>query len=161
LRERLDYQEKSLQGTINQLVGQDWTFGAQYRVTWARLHDDFPDVIYPLPFMASYTLNAHRELQGILQNANLYAIYNSPCGFFAIVNGAWYGQSNAGYTPDEPGGEFFQVDAYVGYRFWHRAAQIMVGVKNIGDQGYNLNPLTAYNPLPRERTVFTSLQVSF
>jgi hypothetical protein len=36
-----------------------------------------------------------------------------------------------------------------------------VGVLNITDQDYRLNPLTLYNELPRERTFVASLKFFF
>jgi len=36
-----------------------------------------------------------------------------------------------------------------------------VGVLNVGDQDYRLDPLTLYAEQPRERTFFTSLKLSF
>ena len=44
LRENLDYQEKSLLFTANQLLGRDWSLGARYRLSQAVLNDNFPDV---------------------------------------------------------------------------------------------------------------------
>ena len=64
-------------------------------------------------------------------------------------------------TPAEPGDDFWQFNAFAGYRFLHRKAEVTLGLLNITDQNYNLNPLNLYNELPRSRTLALRLQLSF
>lgn len=165
LRENLDYQEKSLLVTANQLLGRDWSLGARYRLTQAVLNDNFPDVpgnLPPLPNPSNnQTINPKQRTEGVLQQLNLSAIYNHPCGFFAQGEANWYGQNNSGYTPGEPGADFWQFNAFVGYRFPRRKAEVTLGLLNITGQNYNLNPLNLYNELPRSRTLALRLQLSF
>jgi tetratricopeptide (TPR) repeat protein len=162
LREHLDYQEKSLLFTVNQLLGRDWSLGARYRLTQAVLNDNFPDVP-----VTSTSLNINNPIipkqrtEGLLQQLSLSAIYNHPCGFFAQEEALWYGQSNSGYTPGEPGADFWQFNAFVGYRFPRRKAEVTLGLLNITDQNYSLNPLNLYNELPRSRTLVLSLRLNF
>ena len=92
---------------------------------------------------------------------DLLAVYNHPCGFFAQPEAHWYGQSNSGYTPSEPGDNFWQLNAFVGYRSPGRKAEVSLGLLNITDQNYNLSPLNLYNELPRSRTLALSLRVNF
>ncbi len=160
LRENLDYQEKSLLVTANQLLGRDWSFGASYRLTQAVLHDNFPDVP-PSSSSISNPIIPKQRTEGILQQVNLSAIYNHPCGFFGEGEALWYGQSNSGYNPGEPDADFWQFNAFAGYRFLHRKAQVTLGLLNITDQNYNLNPLNLYNEMPRSRTLALRLQLSF
>jgi outer membrane receptor for ferric coprogen and ferric-rhodotorulic acid len=96
-----------------------------------------------------------------LQQLSLSAIYNHPCGFFARGEALWEAQSNNGYTPAEPGDDFWQFNALVGYRFPRRKAEVTLGLLNLTDQNYNLNPLNLYNELPRSRTLALRLQLSF
>ena len=49
--------------------------------------------------------------------------------------------------------DFWQFNAFAGCRFHHRQAELQVGLLNIADQNYNLNPLNLYYELPRERTL--------
>jgi len=165
LRENLDYQEKSLLVTANQLLGRDWSLGARYLLTQAVLNDNFPDVpgnLPPLPSPSNnQTINPKQRTEGVLQQLSLSAIYNHPCGFFAQGEALWYAQSNDGYTPAEPGDNFWQFNAFVGYRFPRRKAQVTLGLLNITDQNYNLNPLNLYNELPRSRALVLSLQLNF
>jgi tetratricopeptide (TPR) repeat protein len=160
LRENLDYQEKSLLFTANQLLGRDWSLGARYRLSQAVLHDNFPDVPVSPPSIDN-PINPRQRTKGVLHQLSLSAIYNHPCGFFARGEANWYGQNNSGYTPGEPDADFWQFNAFAGYRFPRRKAEITLGLLNITDQNYNLNPLNLYNELPRSRTLVLRLQLSF
>ena len=57
--------------------------------------------------------------------------------------------------------DFWQVNAFVGYRFPRRRAEIRLGLLNIADQDYRLNPLNLTAELPRERTLLASFRFSF
>jgi tetratricopeptide (TPR) repeat protein/outer membrane receptor protein involved in Fe transport len=164
-RENLDYQEKSLLVTVNQLLGREWSLGVRYLLSQAVLNDNFPDVpgnLPPLPSPSNnQTINPKQRTEGVLQQLNLSAIYNHPCGFFAKGEALWDSQFNEGYTPGEPGADFWQFNAFLGYRFPRRKAEIMLGLLNITGQNYNLNPLNLYNELPRSRTLVLRLQMNF
>jgi hypothetical protein len=162
LRENLDYTEKSLLFTANQLLGRDWSLGARYLLTQAVLNDNFPDTPITSPSLnIPSPIIPSQRTKGVLQQVSLSAIYNLPCGFFARGEANWYGQNNSGYTPGEPGDDFWQFNAFAGYRFLHRKAEFTLGLLNIAGQNYNLNPLNLYNELPRSRTLVMSLQLSF
>jgi hypothetical protein len=162
LREHLNYSEQSVSLTANQLVGNEWALGAVYRLSRAVLHDDFPEVpatgVFfgsPVPFQRT------ARVEGVLNNLNLFAIYNIPCGFFAEGQALWYSQNNIGYGGAIPGDDFWQFNAYVGYRFPRRRAEITLGLLNLSDQNYKLNPLNIYSELPRERTLAVRFNVHF
>ena len=157
VRENLDYQEKSLLFTANQLLGREWSLGARYLLAQAVLNDNFPDV----PVTSSPVKNRiipSQRFEGVLQQLSLSAIYNHSCGFFAQEEAQWYGQNNSG---GEPGANFWQFNAFVGYRFPRRKAQVTLGLLNLTGQNYNLNPLNLYNELPRSRTLDLRLQMNF
>jgi hypothetical protein len=156
-RQTLDYEEKSLSITANQLIGKDWAVGARYRITDSDLTTRFPGI--PSSTFGSASLK--QDVSATLHQVYLYAIYQHRCGFFAQVDGVWSQQSNRGYTPDLPGDDFWQVNLYFGYRFLQRRAEARVGLLNLTDQDYRLNPLTLYNELPRERTLTLSLKLNF
>ena len=84
-----------------------------------------------------------------------YLLYNHPSGFFARFDARYYQQSNRGYSPDQPGDSFVQLDLQAGCRFFHRRAELAFGILNLTGQDYHLNPLTVYAELPRSR-VFTA-----
>jgi hypothetical protein len=93
LREHLDYQERSLLFTANQLVNDEWSFGARYRISQAVLKDNFLDVPDGLNFG---NFQPRQRLEGVLQHLSLFAIYNHRCGFFGEGEAHWYAQENQG-----------------------------------------------------------------
>jgi Flp pilus assembly protein TadD len=158
LREHLDYTEETVGITANQLIGNEWSLGGSYNLSRARLKDVFPGI--PSDAILNGFTPSQR-VQGILNNVNLFAIYNHPSGFFAVGEALWYGQNNIGYSGTEPGDEFWQFNIFGGYRFPRRRAQVTLGVLNLADQNYRLNPLNLYNELPRERTLAVQFSINF
>ncbi|MGA2853271.1 MAG: hypothetical protein ABSE90_03940, partial [Verrucomicrobiota bacterium] len=145
--ESLKFEEQSVAVSLNQLVSKEWALGANYLVSRAKLHDQLLDIpVAVLP-------GADQRLTATFEQLNLYALYNHPSGFFARTEALWSQQNNRGYSGGEPGDDFWQFNAYAGYRFHHRHAELRVGLLNIADQGYNLNPLNLYYELPRSRTL--------
>ncbi len=164
LNENLDYQEKTLQATANQLLGRCWSFGATYRLSQAVLNDDFPDVpngIFLGPLPPAQPFQPSQRTRGVLNRVDLTAIYNHPSGFFAESEALWFGQNNQGYTPAEPGDRFWQFNLFGGYHFLRRRGEVTVGLLNVTGQNYDLNPLNIYNELPRSRTLVARLQLDF
>ena len=154
--QRLDYEEQNLAVSLNQLVGNEWSFGARYQLTFSDLETTFrevPEAI--LPDLADSRQKA------TLHQGQLFGLYHHSCGFFARVDGNWYQQSNVGYRPDIPGDELFQLNAYVGYRFRRNFGDVTLGFLNITDEDYRLNPLNYYNELPRERTMLVRVRFNF
>src|SRR5665213_762401 len=140
--------------------GKEWTLGAQYRLSQAVLNDDFVDLRDSL--IGGYVhFQPRQQTQGVLQQVDLTAIYNHPSGFFAEGEALWFGQRNEGYTPAEPGDNFWQFNLFAGYRALHRKMEASIGLLNIAGQNYNLNPLNIYNELPRARTIAVRLQFNF
>jgi outer membrane receptor protein involved in Fe transport len=114
-----------------------------------------------LPPVAFGNFQPKQHLEGVLQQLSLLAIFNHPLGFFAEGESVWYGQSNSGYLSTEPGDNFWQFNAFAGYRFPKRRAELMIGLLNITDQNYRLNPLNIYDELPRERTFLLRVRFNF
>lgn len=161
LREHLDYTEETVGATANQLIGNEWSVGASYNLSRATLNDEFPGVSSQLYFGTPPTFAPRAHNEGILQNLDLFAIYNNPCGFFAEGEALWYRQHNIGYDGMEPGDDFWQFNVFAGYRLPRRRAQVAVGVLNLAGRNYQLNPLNLYNELPRERTLAVQFGVNF
>ncbi len=151
----LRYEEQDFLATFNQLVGTEWSFGARYLISYSNLQTLFTDI--PVSIVPGAD---HRD-KATLHQAQLFALYNHPSGFFARLEGYWARQSNVGYSPDIPGDDVFQANAYIGYRFRRNYGDITVGLLNINDQNYRLNPLNYYNELPRERTFAARLRFNF
>ena len=163
LHRNLDYMERSLTFTVDQLLGKQWTVGGRYRVSKADANINYPEVDQSNlnPDLNLVNFHAKQNLDSVLHTINLHANWNHPSGLFSMVEGNWYHQSNRGFDPVEPGDEFCQFNAYVGYRFWHRRAELTVGLLNIFDQNYSLEPLNLYNEMARSRTFLARLLITF
>jgi hypothetical protein len=126
--------------------------GARYRMTWAELQHNFDEARMP---------EIDRQDQAMLHQLNLYAIYHHRCGFFSQLHAIWSMQDNQESLAVLPGDEFWHLNAFAGYRFLQRRAEVRVGLLNIADQYYRLHPITLYSELPRERTLYASLKLNF
>ena len=157
--EELDYDERSLTVTLNQLVGTEWAFGARYRVSEASFNGRFPQVPPGTPAFGGF--ERVQQVEGTLQEVRLYGLFNHACGLFAGADSVWMTQSNRGYTPDRPGDDFWQFNVHVGYRWLQRRLETRISLLNLTDRDYRLNPLNLTTELPRERTLAMSLRFSF
>jgi Tfp pilus assembly protein PilF/outer membrane receptor protein involved in Fe transport len=153
--QNLNYTEKDLIVTVNQLLGNCWSVGARDELSDAELETSYPGI------PDSVTTGNHAKNSATLNELSLFVLFNHPSGFFARAEGNWFDQSNRDYQPALPGDEFWQFNLYAGYRFWHRRAQAELGVLNLTDQNYHLNPLNLYTDLPRTRTFYAGLQFNF
>ena len=151
----LEFEERSLLVTLDQLVARDLGIGATYRVSQANLDQRLPEI--PTAVLAS----AAQNLEAILHQVRCYARYNHESGVYMQWDAVWSRQTNRGYTPRLPGDDFWQINAFAGYRFAQRRAQVQVGILNLTDNDYQLNPLNLYQELPRERMFVASLRFNF
>ncbi len=154
IRENLDYTEKSLTLTMNQLLGQEWAMGARYRWSDAQLHDWLPEV--PITVFPA----GQSRQQATLHQLRLYLLFNHASGWFAESDTVWNLQSNRGYE-DRPASDFWQLNAFAGYRFRARVAELSAGVLNLTDRDYRLNPLNLHPDVPRERTLVVRFKFNF
>ena len=76
------------------MLGRDWSFGANYRLSEATLNDNYPGTQDALLFV---DFQPQERTKGVLQQLDLTAIYNHPGGFFAESEALWFDQSNEGY----------------------------------------------------------------
>jgi hypothetical protein len=152
----LDFRERNLSAYVSQLIGRDWSVGARYRLSEAKL-------ITALPGLAgvSSVSALDQNNRAVLQHGQLFLIYNHPCGFFAEWSSDWYHQANHGDSAGLPGADFWQQNILAGYVFPHRRAEIRLGLLNLADQDYRLNPLNLQTELARGRTFTASLRVNF
>ncbi len=156
-REHLDYTEKSLMFTANQLLGRDFSVGVKYQVTDSKLSEQLTGVISPPAPLA----NSRTTMSSLLQQTDFSVTWNHPSGIFAQGDALWSVQSNDGFSPAEPGDNFWQLNILVGYHFPRRQAQISIGVLNLTDTDYKLEPLNFYNELPHSRTLVVQGSFSF
>ena len=154
--ETLNYKEYDLAASLNQLVGDKIVLGTSYKITQSKLQDVLTEV--PVSAFAQ----ADQTEEATLQEVEGYAQWNHPSGFFARAEAHWYGQSNSGWTPAEPGDYFFQENLFAGYYFAHRRAELLLGILNLTGQDYHLNSLTVYEEqLPRSRVFEAALSFMF
>jgi cytochrome c-type biogenesis protein CcmH/NrfG len=151
----LGYTEKTLGVSLTQLVFDQWSLGGRYQLSYADFHGHFQDI----PTAGAVAFNQNEN--ATLQQLTLFINYYHPCGIFGQVNSLWTAQDNDGYTPAIDNADFWQFNAYIGYRFLHRAAEIRLGLLNITDRDYRLNPLNLYYDLPRGRTLAVSAKFYF
>ena len=147
--------------TLNQLVGDNWAMGAEYRYTYSSLRWFYPTFT---PFGDQASLNQTETAQ--LNQSDTYLLFFHPSGFYARAEAQWYLQYNTGHSPSDfdppvPRSDFVQVNLLAGYRFWHRRGDISFGVLNVGGGDYSLNPLNVYNELPRSRVFMGRINLSF
>lgn len=154
MAERLDYTEKGLKATLNQIVANDLFLEAQYRFTRSELNDDFTAI------PSSANAFAHTFRRAELQQIAVSAMYVHPSGFFGRAESWWFIQRNFGYTPDLPGESLQQINLYAGYLFPRRRGELTIGVLNLTGQDYRLNPLNPYSELPRGRVFYARLKIN-
>jgi tetratricopeptide (TPR) repeat protein len=156
-KQKIDYEERSITLSVNQLVGRDWAFGARYRISHADLETRYRGISDAVDSASGI----NQDSRGLLQQASLTGLYNLPCGFFAQGDAIWTGQENRGDLDALDDESMVQFNAYVGYRFARRHAEARVGVLNITDQDYQLHPVNLYSELPRERMFYASFRFYF
>ena len=151
------YREQVFTGTVNQLVGEDWAFGARYSYTVSDLAQQIPglqDVVAGS--------NASNDSTSGLHQLVFSALYNDPSGFFSDADAKWFRQDNEAIGTTAPSGDdFWQFDVTVGYRFYRNQCEVSCGILDINDMDYNLDPLNPYEELPRSRTYVVGAKFSF
>jgi tetratricopeptide (TPR) repeat protein len=179
LRQKVIYREDSLSGTVNQLLGERWSVGARYKLAISHLRTVIGSVqdaaaeqaragASPADLAAFRNLADSRQA-ALLHQISLFALYNHPSGFFARGEANWFNQENDGFRPDAarphndptPGDDFWQLNTYAGWRFFRNQCELSVGLLNLTDADYRLQPLNYYSELPRHRTFFARVKLSF
>jgi Tfp pilus assembly protein PilF len=155
--EHLNYDEKSLTATFNQLLGEDWSIGAAYNFTRSSMQIRFPGIPPP----ALLTAVPDTDVRADLHQVTPFLLFNDRSGLFARVEAPWYSQSNSGYHTPLPGDNFYQVNLFAGYRFPRQYGDFTVGLLNLIGTDYHLNPLNYYAELPRERVLWLQLRLNF
>jgi hypothetical protein len=162
--QRLHFDERSASLALNQLMGEEWSFGAQYRFVRDELQTRWPSLA------PSVNPGFNRNQTSDLNLLSLYALFNHASGVFVRAEANWYLQSNLlktynasgqQITADLPGDEFWQFNFWLGYRFRRNVGDISVGLLNASGMDYRLAPLNAYAELPRERVVAARLRLRF
>ena len=150
LTESLDFRERTLFATANQLVGDYLALGANYRLSEAELESTLANVN-----------DSAVHQRSVLHRLVLSARFNHPRGFFARWDSTWNHQSNTEDASGLDGDEFWQHDVWAGWRFGQRRAELALGVLNFTDQDYRLHPLNYHPETYRERTFAVSGRFNF
>ena len=160
--ETLNFKEMSLTLTANQLVGRNMALGLHYRFSRAELKDTYPEISESVPhFFPPYSLKPRQELRGMLHQLQLYAAINHESGCFGRLEALLASQHSHGYAPALASDTFWQVNLLTGYRFANRRVEVSVGILNLADQDFRLNPLNLTAELPRGRTIVTRMRLNF
>jgi len=160
-----NYREATLRFTVDQLLGRQWSAGATYTLSDARLNLNYVDINAAIlaanPLGNPLGIQPNQTFDSVLNTVTLHANWNHPSGLFSVFDADWYHQNNSGFNPAEPGNDFWQFNAYAGYRMLHRRVEFTIGLLNLFDQNYSLEPLNLYNEMARSRTFLTRLRISF
>ncbi len=155
-RQALNFRERDVSAYAGQLLGNNFAVSARYRLSEALLESQFPEIPNGINGLSALEQNDRATLQQLSLAANM----NLPCGFFGQWQSDWYHQNNSG-SPSLADSDFWQHNFFAGYRFPRRYAEIRLGVLNIFDRDFRLNPLNLYPDLPRGRTFTASLRINF
>jgi hypothetical protein len=164
--EQLKYRERSLLAYFDQLLGNQWSLGASYRLTESELDWCYPAIPAGTPLFPARTPSEFSRTEGtLLHEVGVRLGFDHPSGFFARAQSRWFIQDNDGYPnalnagrPDE---STYQLDLFLGWRFARRRGEILFGILNLTDQDYRLNSLTPYTDLPRERVWLGRVRFNF
>ncbi|MCC7375975.1 MAG: FecR domain-containing protein [Verrucomicrobiales bacterium] len=157
LSEHLDFRELALSFYATHLIGNRWAVGLRYRLSDDQLESQFPTLPADLPGLENFA----GPTEAVLHELEGFALFNHECGFYAQWSSHWRGQHSSGGVDAPPDESFWQHDLAVGYRFHYRQADLRLGLLNLFDQDYRLNPLNPYHEPPRRRTLQVSLRINF
>ncbi|MCC7373511.1 MAG: tetratricopeptide repeat protein [Verrucomicrobiales bacterium] len=152
LRRNVEYRERSLSVTLGQLAGDWFAINVSYRLSESSLEENWEAASF-----ANYGL---RE-RAVLHQVDLGARFHHPSGWFARWNSGWRVQYRSGKGYDLPGDEFWQHDVWLGWRGYQRRVEVAVGLLNLTDRNYGLDPLSYYLELPRERMLVVDFRLQF
>lgn len=155
LRETADFEQRRLNLSAHQLIGEYFALGAGYTWTESTITDVFPGVV------DTPAAPARAEARTRLAQLELSVAFNHPSGLFAQWQSAWNRQTNTDGNPDYPGDEFWHHNLWLGWRFLQRRAELAVGLLNLTDQDYRIYPLNWYVEDYRSRTVALRLRLAF
>jgi hypothetical protein len=153
------FEEKDAFASISQLIGKEVSLGLRYSLTAV----DVSASDYSAVSRLTYPQNHENST---LNEFTLFGNYYLPCGFFSQAQGNWWVQHNA-YNNfaaggiSEPGNDFWQFNLYAGYRFPRRHIEMAIGLVNMFNQGYNIDPVTYFLEQARTRTLVASLKFNF
>lgn len=156
LGQEVGFVERTVAGYLGVLLGESWSAGVRPRVTEAELETRFPELPVGLPGMDGMA----GVRRATLVEVGLWVRLNHESGVFAGWDSTWRAQwrSGLGGRGEE---DFWQHDLHVGYRWPRRHAEIRVGIQNLADTDYRLDPLNLMVEPARGRLMYGSLRLNF
>ncbi len=160
-REQLDYDELNARVVFNQIIGSQLFFEAQYQFTRSELTRSLPDI----PATELYIRTTSTEMD--LHQFKASLTWQHPSGFFARGEFHEVIQHHGAITPEPeftpllPGDKLQLLNLYAGYRFPARRGEVTVGVVNLFDNDYELDPLNYHPEYPQERGLYARLKFNF
>jgi outer membrane receptor protein involved in Fe transport len=159
IREKIDFNEQVLELSARRLVSKEWSLGARYRLAYDKLEQNFPD--YSEDRFTDVHLAKRSQSKAWLHTIELSVLYRHQSGWFGQIDGTWFSQEREHDAVDLRADDFWQLNVKAGYRFPRQRAEITVGVLNLLDSDYQLDPLNAHPDLPRSRTLYVRLLLNF
>jgi Tfp pilus assembly protein PilF len=162
-REQLDYRERSLTASAQQLTGDWLTLRLSYRIAEARLDAHYPDItadwtdatgnemILPRSYRQRSIFHELRLALGVRQSG----------GWFVNAEARLVSQDNSASIANVAGDTFWQVDVEGGFRSRRRQFQATVGLLNLFDEDYRLHPLSLHSDYLRQRSLALKLGLGF
>ena len=161
IREHVQFNEYALDASVHRLVSEEWSFGVQYRLAYAQLERSFPDYLALGPPPAEGGLDKQTDWRGWLHTVRLTGLYRHRSGLFARAEGVLFAQDREQDDISLRGDDFWQVNLIAGYRFPRQRAEIAIGLLNVLDNDYRLDPINSYAEQPRSRTLYARLFLNF
>jgi tetratricopeptide (TPR) repeat protein len=155
LRDQLEYEEWTLDASVYWLPDPRWALGARYSLRDADLQSRVPAA----SGFAAEALSASQS--ALLQEFRFQARFFHPSGWFGGTDILLVTQSASSSVAPDAHDQFAQWNIEAGYRFARRRAEARLGLLNITDQDYRLDPLNLHAAYPRERTLVASLRFEF
>jgi outer membrane receptor protein involved in Fe transport len=157
IEEDIRFREEAAQLSVHQLLSREWSFGAQYRGSYAKLERTYPE--YKGRMIG--VVDDQSEWRGWLHTLKLTWLYRNRSGVFARSDATFFLQEHERDAASLPEQRFWQVNAFGGYRFARQRAEVTVGVLNLMDKDNHLDPVNYFNDLPRARTFYARLLLDF
>jgi hypothetical protein len=135
IEEQVNFREYAMDISAHQLVGNELSFGVQYRLAYARLKRSFPEY----QGVGYGGVDDNSNWQGWLHTLSLTGLYRHPCGIFAETPPCSSLRTEAGRPPCP--------EKWSGSQSLHwipvsrQKAEISVGVLNLLDNDYQLDPI--------------------
>lgn len=161
IREKVRFSEYALDASAHHLISDEWSFGARYRLSYAQLKRSFPEYLGLGPLPADGGLDDKSDWRGWLHTLNLSGLYRHQSGLFVRAEGVFFAQDREREAISLLGDDFWQVNLVAGYRFPKHKAEVAVGLLNVLDDDYRLDPINQYADQPRSRTLYARLLLNF